>query len=112
MPKVEPSRLPIHNGPDAAAPFGGPLGDYVGRAVSATYGLRQLGVNIETLSPGAASSHRHWHDRDEELVVVLSGTLTLIDDSGATELAAGDIAVGCRYWEAFRSLSALWWLLS
>lgn len=93
MPKVDPSRLPTYDGPDAAAPFAGPLGDYIGRAVSETYGLQQLGVNIETLSPGAASSHRHWHDRDEELVIVLSGTLTLIDDSGRTTMAPGDVAV-------------------
>ncbi|MEL7132482.1 MAG: cupin domain-containing protein [Pseudomonadota bacterium] len=93
MPRVDPSALPTYNGAGAAAPFGGPLGDYIGRAVSAAHGLSLLGVNIETLRPGAASSHRHWHDKNEELVIVIEGTLMLVDDQGATALGLGDVAV-------------------
>ncbi|MEM8654159.1 MAG: cupin domain-containing protein [Pseudomonadota bacterium] len=93
MPRVDPAALPTYDGPDAAAPFAGPLGDYIGRAVSVAHGLHLLGINIETLRPGAASSHRHWHDTNEEVVVVTDGTLVLIDDSGATELCVGDVAV-------------------
>jgi uncharacterized cupin superfamily protein len=93
MPKVDFESLPTYSGPDAAAPFAGPLGDFVGRAISAHHRLRHLGANIETLMPGASSSHRHWHDRTDELVVVLTGDLVLIDDAGNTGLKAGDIAV-------------------
>ncbi|MCV3272294.1 cupin domain-containing protein [Roseobacter sinensis] len=93
MPKVIVNDLPTYDGPDAAAAFAGPLGDYIGRAISKHHGLNHLGANIETLMPGASSSHRHWHDRTDELVVVLDGHLVLEDDAGSTDLGAGDVAV-------------------
>jgi uncharacterized cupin superfamily protein len=93
IPKVIPDDLPIHDGPDSAEPFGGRLGDYIGSAISEHHGMRRLGANIETLMPGASSSHRHWHDRSDELVVVLHGELFLRGDSGDTRLMPGDVAV-------------------
>ena len=92
MPKVIIEDLPIYDGPDAAAPFAGPLGEFVGRAISKHHGMNHLGANIETLEPGAESSHRHWHDRTDELVVVLNGELILLDDEGSTVLKEGEIA--------------------
>ena len=93
MPKVALDTLPTHYGPDSASAFGGSLGDYEGRAISTATGLDHLGTNVETLMPGAASSHRHWHDRTDELVLVLSGALMLIEDAGETPLGPGEIAV-------------------
>lgn len=93
MPKVNQVELPAHTGPDAAAPFAGQLGDYIGRAISGLYGLKRLGANLEVLMPGASSSHRHWHDLTDELVIVLKGELVLVENDGETPLGAGDIAV-------------------
>ena len=92
VPKVIVESLPTYDGPDAAAPFAGSLGDYVGRAISKHHGLNLLGANIETLMPGASSSHRHWHNLTDELVVILDGKLTLMDNTGSTVLMSGDIA--------------------
>jgi len=92
MPKVDLASLPTYSGPDAVGHIAGELGVYVGRSISRAAGLRALGANVETLHPGASSSHRHWHDLTDELVVVLSGTLTLIEDAGETPLGPGDIA--------------------
>jgi uncharacterized cupin superfamily protein len=55
-------------------------------------GLKQFGVNLVTLPPGAWSSQRHWHGREDEFVYVLSGELALIDDGGETLLKGGDCA--------------------
>jgi uncharacterized cupin superfamily protein len=52
--------------------------------------LTQFGVNQVTLQPGAWSSLRHWHEKEDEFVYVLDGTLTLVDDNGPQELVAGD----------------------
>ncbi|MFC3612316.1 cupin domain-containing protein [Lutimaribacter marinistellae] len=93
MPKVVLDDLPVHDGPDAVEAVAGPLGPYEGRAISQAHGLERLGANVETLMPGAASSHRHWHDSNDELVVVLSGEVMLVEDGGETRLGAGDIAV-------------------
>ncbi|QBF30737.1 cupin domain-containing protein [Thalassococcus sp. S3] len=93
MPKVDLTQLPTFQGADAAAAYGGDLGAYLGRAISGAMGLAHLGANVETLMPGASSSHRHWHDRTDEIVVVLSGTLVLVEEDGAVEMGVGEIAV-------------------
>ena len=66
-----------------------------GRAVQrlgAAGGLTQFGVNIVTLAPGAASSMRHWHENEDEFILVLQGTCTLRHDAGETDLRQGDCA--------------------
>ena len=55
-------------------------------------GLTQFGVNHLRLPPGAWSSQRHWHTHEDEFVYVLSGEVTLVTDSGAEILVAGDCA--------------------
>ena len=55
-------------------------------------GLTQFGVNLLRLPPGAWSSQRHWHEREDEFVYVLSGEVTLVTDDGAEVLRAGDCA--------------------
>ena len=44
------------------------------------------------LPPGAWSSQRHWHSREDEFVYVLSGEVVLVEDDGETVLRAGDCA--------------------
>jgi uncharacterized cupin superfamily protein len=39
------------------------------------------------------SSQRHWHEGEDELVVILSGAAVLVDDTGETLMRAGDVAV-------------------
>src|SRR5277367_6755816 len=55
-------------------------------------GLDQFGVNLTTLKPGAASSQRHWHANEDELVCVLAGEVVLCEDDGETVLRPGDAA--------------------
>jgi len=55
-------------------------------------GLTQFGVNLTVIEPGAWSSQRHWHDREDEFVWVLDGELSLITNAGEETLRAGDCA--------------------
>jgi hypothetical protein len=41
-------------------------------------GLTQYGVNLVRLPPGAWSSQRHWHAKEDEFVYVLSGEVVLL----------------------------------
>jgi uncharacterized cupin superfamily protein len=59
------------------------------RALTEPLGLTQFGVNVTTLEPGAMSSHRHWHVREDEFVYVLAGELVLVTDDGERVLAPG-----------------------
>lgn len=58
-----------------------PLGDL--------FGLRNFGVNLTSLGPGAVSSFRHAHARQDEFIYVLEGTPLLHTDAGTTRLAPG-----------------------
>jgi uncharacterized cupin superfamily protein len=55
-------------------------------------GLTQYGVNLLRLSPGAWSSQRHWHAKEDEFIYVLSGEVVLVTDVGEEVLRAGDCA--------------------
>ncbi|MDE2300932.1 MAG: cupin domain-containing protein [Sphingomonadales bacterium] len=54
------------------------------------WGLAQFGVNRVELPPGAWSTNRHWHSRNDELVVVISGEITVVSDDGEEVLGPGD----------------------
>ncbi|MFA6264811.1 MAG: cupin domain-containing protein [Pseudolabrys sp.] len=55
-------------------------------------GLTQFGVNMTRLEPGAATSVRHWHEREDEFVFILMGECVLIENQGETIMKAGDCA--------------------
>ena len=62
------------------------------RRVAPASGISDFGASHVTLKPGAWSSQRHWHDGEDEMVVMLAGEAVLIDDSGETPMRPGDIA--------------------
>src|SRR6188508_3634687 len=62
------------------------------RALGDAAGLTKIGVNLTTLWPGAASSMRHWHTHEDELVYLLEGELVLVTDAGERALRAGQCA--------------------
>ncbi len=58
-----------------------PLGDL--------FGLKNFGVNLTTLKPGAESALLHRHSRQDELVYILEGDPTLVTDRGEVALSPG-----------------------
>jgi uncharacterized cupin superfamily protein len=62
------------------------------RALGEALGLRNFGVNLTRLEPGAASALRHWHTRQDEFVWVLEGELTLVTSGREQRLRAGQAA--------------------
>lgn len=59
------------------------------RRLGEVFGLRNFGVNLTRLAPGAQSALRHAHTRQDEFVYILQGHPTLVTDAGETELAPG-----------------------
>ena len=53
-------------------------------------GLSQFGATFETLHPGKQSSQMHWHEREDELLFMLEGRLTVIENGVETEIGPGD----------------------
>ena len=54
-------------------------------------GLTQFGVNRVTLAPGSRTASRHWHQTEDEFVLVLSGSPVLVDENGAHQLEPGSV---------------------
>ena len=53
-------------------------------------GLSQFGAALERLEPGGQSSQPHWHEREDEFLFMLDGTLTVVEDGEETEIGPGD----------------------
>jgi len=68
------------------------LGAFSARLHSDSGGLAQFGAFTETLAPGARSSHRHWHEAEDEFLFVLDGTPTVVENDGPHLLSPGDAA--------------------
>ena len=65
---------------------------YERRRVGDAAGLTQFGVNRVVLAPDAHTALRHWHEVQDEFVIVLSGEVMLIEEDAETILRAGDCA--------------------
>jgi len=80
-PRQRPSNYP--------EPFATRMRGREKRALGDAFGLRNFGVNLTRLSPGAVSSLRHAHSRQDEFIYVLEGAPTLRTDAGSTRLGPG-----------------------
>jgi uncharacterized cupin superfamily protein len=92
MPKIDISTVPARKGSGYPPPFDVPCAARTRRRLGEAGWLRDFGVNLMTLPPGTSSSQRHWYSDEDELVYVLQGEVTLIEDGGEIVLNAGDCA--------------------
>ncbi len=92
MPKIDIAKLPLDSRSNYPEPFNQVVSGRSRKRLGNAAGLDQFGVNLTTLKPGAASSLRHWHEKEDELVYVLEGEVVLIEDAGETVLKPGDAA--------------------
>lgn len=92
MPKIDTAALTAISRTGYLEPYRAAVSGRSWTAVTEAGGLTQFGANLVTLAPGAWSSQRHWHSAEDELVVVLTGELVLVEDGGETVMRPGDIA--------------------
>lgn len=93
MPKLDLSAIPQTNATGYPAPFDAEVQGRWYRRLAPPTGLTQFAASHVTLKPGAWSSQRHWHDGEDEMVIMLAGEAVLVEDDGRTIMRAGDIAV-------------------
>lgn len=92
MSKIEMSNVPVKTGSIYPEPYAAEMAGRSSLRLGDAGGLSQFGANLVILEPGAKSSLRHWHHNEDEFVMVTTGTCTLIDDDGETEMHPGDCA--------------------
>jgi uncharacterized cupin superfamily protein len=90
LPKIEIQNWTEHVGEPhpISGQNNGPYGE---RPLGDVVGLSQFGVHLERLPSGSGSSHRHWHETEDEFIYLISGELVLIEDEEIV-LRSGDAA--------------------
>lgn len=92
MPVIDPAKVPVKTGSIYPSPFAEMMAGRSSLRLGDAGGLSQFGANLVTLQPGALSSLRHWHENEDEFVMVTEGECTLVQDEGETAMRPGDCA--------------------
>ena len=93
MPKLDLAAIEQTNRTGYPREHAGAVADRWVRRLGPVAGFAHLGASHVVLKPGAWSSHRHWHDGEDEMVVMLSGEAVLVEDEARSPMRPGDIAV-------------------
>lgn len=91
MPKVDLDAIPQTNRTGYPPPHGEVLAGRWYRRLAPATGLTQLAATHVVLKPGAWSSQRHWHDDEDEMLVMIAGEAVLVEDHHRTIVRPGDI---------------------
>ena len=83
-PRAKPSSYP--------EPFASRMEGRVKRPLGDLFGLKNFGVNLTTLRPGAISALHHRHSRQDEFIYVIAGEPTLFIGARETKLFPGMVA--------------------
>ena len=92
MPVIDRSKIAPRTGSIYPSPYAEMMAGRSSLRLGDAGGLTQFGANLVTLAPGALSSLRHWHQNEDEFVMVTEGVCTLVQDEGETEMRSGDCA--------------------
>ena len=92
MPKINLEDIEQTNRTGYPSPFNQDVQGRWYRRLAPAARLTDFGASHVVLKPGAWSSQRHWHDGEDEFLVMLSGEAVLAEDDGETLLRAGDCA--------------------
>ena len=92
MPRIDADSAPLKTGSIYPAPYDAEVAGRSSLRLGDAGGLTQFGANIVILAPGAKSSLRHWHEAEDEFVMVTEGELVLIEDAGETVMRPGECA--------------------
>jgi uncharacterized cupin superfamily protein len=96
MPKIDLDSIEQINRTGYPPPFNEAVKGRWQRRLAPATGLTEMGVSEVVLEPGAWSSQRHWHNGEDEFLVMLEGEAVLVEDDGRTLLRAGDLAAWAK----------------
>ena len=93
MPKLDLEAIPQINVTGYPSPYKEAMAKRHYRKLAGPAGISDFGISHVMLEPGGISSQRHWHEGEDEFVVMLDGEAVLVEDDGETVMRAGDCAV-------------------
>jgi uncharacterized cupin superfamily protein len=89
LPAFDPAAVPARTGSAYPESFKSRVSSRRKQRLGDALGLRNFGVNLTTLPPGAVSALRHWHTHEDEFIYVVSGELVLVTNDGEQRLSSG-----------------------
>lgn len=92
MGVIDPDKAPLKTGSIYPEPYASMMAGRSSLRLGDAGGLTQFGANLVILQPGALSSLRHWHEAEDEFVMVTLGEVVLAQDTGETVMRPGDCA--------------------
>ena len=92
MPKLDLDAMAQTNATGYPPEFADVVENRWYRRLAPASGIVDFGASHVVLRPGAWSAHRHWHEGEDEMVVMIAGEAVLVDDVGRHPMRAGDIA--------------------
>jgi len=93
MPKLDLDVIQQTNRTGYPPPYDAPMTKRHYRRIAPAAGIEDFGISHVTMEPGGISSQRHWHEGEDEFVVMLEGEAMLVEDEGESVMRAGDCAV-------------------
>jgi uncharacterized cupin superfamily protein len=90
-PALDPAGVALRPGA-YPAPFDAVIAGREKRPLGDALGLKNFGVNLVCLKPGARSAMRHWHTLQDEFIWVVEGEIGLVTDAGEQKLRPGTAA--------------------
>ena len=96
MPKVELDAIKETNRTGYPAPFDADVAGRWYRRLARATKIKDFGASLVRLEPGGWSSQRHWHEGEDELLVMIEGEAVLVEDDMRTRLGPGDVAAWAK----------------
>ena len=92
MPKLDLDSIAQINVTGYPSPYKEPMARRHYRKLAGLAGISDFGISHVELEPGGISSQRHWHEGEDEFLVMIEGEAVLVEEDGETVLKAGDCA--------------------
>lgn len=89
MIPIEASAVPPRTSSNYPPPFAAMMAGRMKRALGDCFGLRNFGVNLTTIEPGARSALHHRHKVQDEFVYILDGEAVIVSGDGEAVAQAG-----------------------
>ena len=92
MPIIDATKLTPRTGSIYPSPYAEMMAGRSSLRLGQAGGLTHFGANLIILQPGAMSSLRHWHQYEDEFVMITEGECVLVQDAGQALMRVGDCA--------------------
>ncbi|MEM9165288.1 MAG: cupin domain-containing protein [Cyanobacteria bacterium P01_F01_bin.4] len=89
---IYPDDLPVQTSTNYPDPFKAAVAGRSRQRLGEAAGLKNFGINLTTLAPGAQSALRHWHMEQDEFIYIVQGELALVTDQGEQRMTPGMMA--------------------